>query len=110
MPKNKQINQVIDANHRLRTTIEFDLGAISHWAVQLEMCSPEDNWQWVTRYDTAGGKAHRDRHLIAVHEEIAIPKEASQAIDFAQQDLRKHYMEYTQAYLEAKKSEEKGER
>ncbi len=108
MPKTKRYTQYIDSSHRIRTTIEFDVGTISHWAVQLEICSPEEYWEWVTRYDTAGGKAHRDRHLIAAHEEIVLPRESSHAIAFAQEDLRKQHIEYTQAYLETKKLEEKG--
>ena len=109
MPKTKSYVTNLSQQHRLRTTIEFERTTVSHWAVQLELYSPDaQSWVWIARYDTAGGSAHRDRHLIAGHEAIALPEPASSAIAAAQQDLSKHASAYTDAYLEAKNLEGRG--
>ena len=62
MPKTKSYVTNLSQQHRLRTTIEFERTTVSHWAVQLELYSPDaQSWVWIARYDTAGGSAHRDR-------------------------------------------------
>jgi hypothetical protein len=61
----------------------------------------------VVRYDTAGGEVHRDRHLIAQHEAVSLPEAVALAIQAAQNDIGQHGMLYAQAYLEAKKLEQR---
>ena len=107
MPKSQQYVTTLDEHLRLRTTIETENAIVIHWAVQLELYSPETEKDWIARYDTAGGTAHRDRHFIAAHESVPLPEPASTAIIAAQQDLTRYAVEYTEQYLEAKKLEEK---
>jgi hypothetical protein len=105
MPKPQQYTTILDHQLRIRTTLEFEGVSISHWAVQLEFQVSASNWEWVVRYDTAGGNIHRDRHLIAQHETVAFPNDPALAIKTAQDDVSQHGMLYAQAYLEAKKLE-----
>lgn len=89
---------------RLRTTLEVARGKLVSWAVQLEWWDPEeDRWVWVARYDTAGGQGHRDRNRIASHEAVPLPRDPSQALNWARGDLRtqaRRYLGQPEGYLE----------
>ena len=94
---------------RLRTTLEVDRGKLLSWAVQLEWWDPEEeDWVWVVRYDTAGGRVHRDRNRIAAHEPVLLPLpvNSGQAVNWAKDDLRQRAQEYIQDYRAAKGPEE----
>ncbi len=85
---------------RIRTKMEPMKGpVIQHWAVQLEWWDPEaGRWIWIARYDTAGGKPHRDRNGFASHEAVDLPKEPGQALRKARQDLLDNAERYIQAF------------
>ena len=54
------------------------------WATQLEWLDPEeDRWVWVVRYDTAGGKGHRDRNRLAAHAPVPLPESPGLALNWA---------------------------
>lgn len=106
MPNPKQIVTNFDLDSRTRTTIEFVGKKVSHWAVQLEYLT-DSGWEWVVRYDTAGGQAHRDRHLIAQHELVDLPQQHGNAIKAAQTDITQQALLYIEVYLEARRLEEK---
>jgi hypothetical protein len=77
-------------------------GKLLHWAAQLEWFD-STRWSWIARFDTSGGKAHRDRNLIAHHETVSLPHDSAQALEAAKRDLRDHASEYTEAYLAARR-------
>ncbi|MCS6867799.1 hypothetical protein [Thermus sp.] len=88
---------------RLRTTFRRQGGRLGDWGVQLEWYDPEERaWVWVARYDTAGGRPHRDRNRIAAHEPVPLPQDPAQALKAAQMDLRTRLEEYIEAYRAAK--------
>ncbi|MFN3368452.1 MAG: hypothetical protein ACK4ZX_03455 [Thermus sp.] len=88
---------------RLRTTLEVARGKLISWAVQLEWWDPEEErWVWVVRYDTAGGRGHRDRNRIAAHEAVPLPGDPGQALKWAQADLRQQAQRYIEEYRAAK--------
>ena len=73
------------------------------WAVQLEWWDPEDGrWVWVARYDTAGGRAHRDRNRVAAHEPVDLPEDPGRAAKVAEKELSQRAEEYIEAYGAAK--------
>ncbi|WP_436410835.1 DUF7718 family protein [Thermus scotoductus] len=52
-------------DRRLRLTLRVERGKLVAWAVQLEWFDAEEGrWVWVARYDTAGGRPHRDRNRL----------------------------------------------
>ncbi len=105
MSETKQYVVSINHNQRLRTTIsKSNQDKHIDWAVQLEFDSPDMGWEWIARYDTAGGNAHRDRNLIAQHEAITFSSNPGVAIQTAQKDLSLRAIEYIEAYLEAKRT------
>ncbi|MFX9877902.1 hypothetical protein ABTP36_19815, partial [Acinetobacter baumannii] len=73
---------------RLRTTFYRRGTRMGDWGVQLEWEDPEEGWVWVARYDSAGGKPHRDRNRIAQHEALPLPPDPAEALKAAQEDLR----------------------
>ena len=87
---------------RLRTTFYRRGTRMGDWGVQLEWEDPEEGWVWVARYDSAGGKPHRDRNRIAQHEALPLPPDPAEALKAAQEDLRAHLEEYIEAYRAAK--------
>lgn len=88
---------------RIRTTLEVTKGKVLSWATQLEWLDPEeDRWVWVVRYDTAGGKGHRDRNRIAAHEPVPLPESPGKALNWAKRDLRSRAREYIEEYRAAK--------
>jgi hypothetical protein len=98
----KQHLDAFDVDARIRVTIETSRGRVSHWAVQLEWHDPQEGWVWIVRYDTAGGSPHRDRNLIAAHEEVMLPTDPGRAIRVAKEILQARVKEYTHDYLAAK--------
>jgi hypothetical protein len=98
----KQHEDTLGLDHRVRVTLDLARGQVKHWAVQLEWLDPEEGWVWIVRYDTAGGKAHRDRNRIAAHEPVTLPPLAGKAIQAAKKELITRAEEYTEAYLAAK--------
>ncbi|WP_172958132.1 DUF7718 family protein [Thermus scotoductus] len=94
---------VIGPDRRLRVTLEVERGKLRSWAVQLEWWDPEDGrWVWVVRYDTAGGKGHRDRNRIAAHEPVDLPEDPGRAAKVAEKELSQRAEEYIEAYRAAK--------
>jgi hypothetical protein len=99
------IRQYVDAfapNHRIRVTTETAKGKLSHWAAQLEWRDPDEGWVWVARFDTAGGKPHRDRNRIAHHEFVSLPERPGKALRTAADNLKAEVEAYTGAYQVAK--------
>ena len=94
---------VIGPDRRLRVTLEVERGKLRSWAVQLEWWDPEDGrWVWVARYDTAGGRAHRDRNRVAAHEPVDLPEDPGRAAKVAERELSQRAEEYIEAYRAAK--------
>jgi len=94
---------VIGPDRRLRVTLEVERGKLRSWAVQLEWWDPEDGrWGWVARYDTAGGRAHRDRNRVAAHEPVDLPEDPGRAAKVAEKELSQRAEEYIEAYRAAK--------
>ena len=97
---------VIGPDRRLRVTLEVERGKLRSWAVQLEWWDPEDGrWVWVARYDTAGGRAHRDRNRVAAHEPVDLPEDPGRAAKVAEKELSQRAEEYIEAYRAAKAQE-----
>ena len=94
---------VIGPDRRLRVTLEVEQGKLRSWAVQLEWWDPEEGrFVWVTRYDTSGGRVHRDRNRIASHEPVDLPEDPGEAARVAERELSLKAEEYIEAYRVAK--------
>ncbi|GAB1858762.1 hypothetical protein MHTCC0001_36030 [Flavobacteriaceae bacterium MHTCC 0001] len=94
---------VIGPDRRLRVTLEVEQGKLRSWAVQLEWWDPEEGRPvWVARYDTAGGRDHRDRNRIASHEPVDLPEDRGEAARVAERELSLKAEEYIEAYRAAK--------
>lgn len=90
-------------DRRLRLTLRVERGELVAWAVQLEWFDAEEGrWVWVARYDTAGGRPHRDRNRLARHETVSLPKDPGRALKVAQGELLVRSEEYIEAYRLAK--------
>ncbi len=88
---------------RLRVTLETDRGRLVSWAAQLEWLDPEEGrFVWVARYDTAGGRVHRDRNRIAQHEATPYLPWDPRGLEMARRDLREGAREYIEGYRAAK--------
>lgn len=78
-------------------------GRLRSWAAQLEWWDPDEGrWVWVARYDTAGGRAHRDRNRIARHEPVDLPEDPGKAAKVAEVELARRAEEYIEAYRAAR--------
>ena len=87
---------------RIRTTLEVAKGKGRSWATQLEWRDPEeDRWGWGVRYDTAGGKGHRDRNRSAAQEPGPLPESPGKALNWAMRDLRCRAREYIEEFRAA---------
>jgi len=93
----------VGLDRRLRTTRILLRGRMVAWAAQLEWWDPEEGrWVWVARYDTKGGRPHRDRNRIAPHEEVSLPEDPGRALNWAEKDLLDHMEGYIEGYRAAK--------
>ena len=94
---------------RLRITLETERGRLVSWGAQLEWLDPEEGrFVWVARYDTAGGRVHRDRNRIARHEPTPYAPEDPEGLTMAQRDLRERAREYIEGYGVAKAQRKEG--
>lgn len=92
----------VGLDRRLRTTRTLLRGRMVEWAAQLEWWDPEEGWVWVARYDTKGGRPHRDRNRVAQHEEMPLPEDPGKALSWAERDLLDHMEGYIEGYRAAK--------
>ena len=82
---------------------------IVSFAVQLEVRHPRQGmWLGVVRYDTAHGFAHRDwLHADGTTEKTPLPiEDYGQALSYAEADLKDHWQDYRDRFLEELKHEE----
>lgn len=73
-PANARIRVTLrthEYRHRRAAGAASLAGRVQEWAVQLEWHDGEEGW--VARYDTAGGRAHRDRNRLAAHLACGLP-------------------------------------
>jgi len=89
-------------NARKRHYHETDKGRIISFTVQLEVLV-DDRWQVVFRYDSAHGFAHIDRYYLdgkKIKEELNL--KLSEALIFADEDIKENWKIYQKAFLEGK--------
>ena len=80
------------------------------FAVQLELRHPrQGSWLPIVRYDTAHGFAHRDRlRPDGSIEKTPLPiEDYSQALTYAEADLKEHWQTYRGRFLEELGDEER---
>jgi hypothetical protein len=103
-PKPKQYTIPIDAAVRLRVHMETLRGQLVHFAVSLE-CETQERWQAVVRYDTTGGKPHRDLlrpggGYLTHREAMDLSDDYATALQQATRDLWENYARYVSDFLE----------
>ena len=89
-------------NARKRHYHETDKGKIISFTVQLEVLVV-DRWQVVFRYDSTHGFAHIDRYYLdgrKIKEELNL--KLSEALIFADEDIKENWKIYQKAFLEGK--------
>jgi hypothetical protein len=103
-PQVKQFTFQIDAGARLRVHLEKLKGELVHFAITLE-CEAGERWQAVVRYDTTGGKPHRDILLpgggyVEHRDDVNLSEDYATALKQAQHDLTASYQGYVSDFLE----------